>query len=61
MAKHARRPLSAPEAPEHEPFLEIGAAEFNEALQDPVVVDFAQRADAALRDAERRGEISLPD
>ena len=63
MAKQASRraaPLE-PETPDGDAFLEIDAAEFEEARRDPVVREFAQRADRALRDAEERGEITLPD
>ncbi|HEV2813744.1 MAG TPA: hypothetical protein VGW10_10880 [Solirubrobacteraceae bacterium] len=63
MAKHASRaaaPLQ-PDPPDGEAFLEIDGAEFEEARRDPVVRQFAQRAETALREAEQRGEITLPD
>ncbi len=59
MAKPATRraaPLQ-PEEPSGDAFLEIDAAEFEEARRDPVVRDFAARADRALRDAEQRSDL----
>ncbi len=63
MAKPATRRAAPvqPEPPDGEAFLEIDAAEFEAARRDPVVRQFAQRAENALREAEERGEITLPD
>jgi hypothetical protein len=63
MAKPASRPRVPlePEEPGGDAFLEIEAKELEEARRDPVVRQFAEDADGALREAERRGEISSPD
>lgn len=63
MAKQAPRAAAPvqPAAPDGEAFLEIDAEEFEDARRDPVVRQFAQRAASALREAEQRGEITLPD
>jgi hypothetical protein len=62
MAKQATPRTAArnPEPPDGEAFLEIDAADLVEAAQDPHVRQFAQRADAALRETEQRREVSPP-
>jgi hypothetical protein len=63
MAKPATRPAAPlqPESPGSGAFLEIDAAEFEEARRDPVVQEFAREADRVVREAEERGELTPPD